>query len=268
MKFITKKDFNEKCGTSRLKLCCIWLLSLELAVMAAYGETVSLQQDSINDFSGDQPYDGVSDTYLSSSGNDRNFGASDLLLAGQDSNGSEVRHFTGLLRFNVESLAPIAKNIQSVTLKLWGRAKSWPEQTHREVEIGLFPVAPMNAGWIEGKGNNAAVVAGEPNWNSKAEPDENWKGGARGASVAGVDCAETPVATLHFATDDPEQFYTFSLPVALVQDWINNPSSNGGLAFILVQTDAPADEGAFIEFRSSQDVQDTRPELIVEYKER
>lgn len=266
MKLIGKDHIRKTYGGYRLKLQGILSLCLGAAVLATQAQTVvTLKQGEANAFSGGNPYMGTSDTFLWASGANDNYGASTSLNVGQNTNGEDPRLFTGLLRFDVTSLAPIVNDIQFVTLMLWGGPNYGPTQEFRDVQIGIFPLAVANAGWIEGEGNNTPAADGEPTWFNKAAPSTAWAGGGNGARVAGVDYVDTAIATLNFNTGDASQFHEFNIPVALVQDWINNPSNNAGLDFVLLSTNALASEAAWMEFSSSNDSADNRPQLIITY---
>lgn len=198
-------------------------------------------------------YEGTADTMIIASESEKNFGGSNSFLVGS---GRSVER-RALLRFDLARLA--GKKVESATLQLYQVNVS--NFTTGTFEIGLFPIAAANANWQEGEGTGTPATAGESAWAFKAKgsPDVLWAG-QPGLSSDSRDLASIdPIVLLYDAANNSKPV-TVTVPAELVQQWIDNPASNGGLLLKRISKDASAMGG----FRSSEHASQTvRPQLEV-----
>lgn len=212
--------------------------------VTSYAQT-STFQDGVNGYSGTED-----NILIAGSNANNNYGGNPSMLAGYD--GFVPRR--NLLRFDLSSLSlnpGESVSSASITLNLNARPTSGP------VEIGVYEVIAANAGWVEGS-SNGAIEAGASSWNylsTGATPpagSTTWDGGSNGAlegwpgSVSPMDVA-TITTTTALGTK-----ITFDLSPAVVEGWINNPGSNGGV--VLSSTAGPPNSNNYLAgFDASED---------------
>ena len=168
-------------------------------------------------------YDGTEDLALSLSAPATNGGAYSPLTVGRfNTNGSDTRR--GLIRFDLSSLAGnvVSVSSASLSLSLGGAA------TSGSFTIKVHPLLAANVGWQAGTGQftAASTQTGDSTWNQRNSGQANWAGGS-GASVAGVDYSSNELAS--FTWSPSSTSVDISIPNALIQSWIDTPSTNAGL---------------------------------------
>jgi hypothetical protein len=149
-------------------------------------------------------YRGVTeDTELSSLLPANNDGGDDTVAAGLNA--------TLLLRFDVSALTASAPRVVAATLHLMGDDGSLTNVT--------MTVHRLREAWTEGAQDNAAGIA---NWTERTST-ASWS--AAGAAPPSRDASA--MGTFTYQTFMPE---TVSLEVATVQEWIDTPATNFGIA--------------------------------------
>lgn len=223
-----------------------------LFTLNAQAVTVSFQ-DGVNG------YDGTQDTMVVSGGADNfNYGAAEFFDINRQ---SSTRR--SLLKFDLSSLAGQFSSIDSVSLQLT------PAGSAITGDFSIYAVSDANAGWIQGNKTGALATTGEPAWNFIAggpTPGDPLTGstpwaGSIGLGTAGTDY-DTPALFTGTYTSGSTTPITVTLPTSLIADWINNPSTNGGL-FLRFDTEVNT---VVARFRSSEftTIAD-RPMLTVDY---
>lgn len=211
------------------------LLALVPSLLPA--EEVVLQQGS-ND------YTGVRTTIIiaGSRNADNNYGGLASVLVGA---GASVER-RALVFFDLKHLAG-AKVTEDAILELTQTNVRGFEEGM--MEVGIFAIAPANAGWNAGEGRDAAAKEGEVTWNHRAAGASPlpWAG-LPGLSKADTDYAEAPIAILEYQVPAPSPTTRVAIPQDLIQQWIDQPESNAGLMLKRLATpDAPPDAmGGFI----------------------
>ena len=255
-----------------IKMKTLPLVTLSIALSALLGFSSFLQgqdimytfQDGISPADGEAVYDSTADTHITGeSGLNLNYGAVSSQVGLSSFNLAR-----GLIRFDgLENYisSSDASYISSVNLTL--RIGSPGAQT-KNANAEIYVISSDNAGWIQGSGSGTLEV-GAPAWkslatgtggNDAAGNRVQWTGGEGLGSAGGGGYSAAPVGTFT-AIDGVDTFYTIALPVALVQSWITDPSSNAGL---LVRVSNESDEGQFFTYSSSEAAtQSYRPELEV-----
>lgn len=121
----------------------------------------------------------------------------------------------------------------------------------KNVTVELYQISAANAGWTEtttswlrkdyagavdwaGSGAAPYIVSPMPNWGT---------GGSGGLGApGGGGYGATPIATKSFGSSDyfpvKGEQWSFTIPQALINDWIANPGQNAGL---LIKTDAASE---------------------------
>jgi hypothetical protein len=149
-------------------------------------------------------YDGVTDTYLSQNAPTTNYGRSVVLNVNGYDPASYGKDLSTLLRWNVSAI-PVGRQVVSVTLKF-----NINTPTTQKYEIYR-----LLKNWSET----------EATWN-RATSLIPWQiGGANGA----LDRGTTVLGYLSASASGQVSIKLNSSGIAVVQDWINNPSSNFGL---------------------------------------
>lgn len=233
-----------------MKMNLLISLLLFSGAAGALGATITFQQGATNEFvSG---YTGTSDTALASNVANRNGGALDYFSVG--------RNFSrrSILRFDLSSMTNAVESVQGaqLTLKLGGNA------TSTKLTISVYELALANAGWLEGGGNLTAVAAaGEVTWSHLGYDTRAWAG-SPGAGLSGTDYIATPVATFEWEVGSTS--VELNLSAAMIQRWIETPSSNAGLLF--VATNGAGENAMTANFASSEHATaGLRPLLAIDY---
>ena len=152
-------------------------------------------------------------------------------------------------------------------------------QTSGEVPVAVYAVSAANSDWREGhseslpefegaswryKGSGkpwagavAAGGAGASRGTGGAEP----AGGAGGCSVAGVDYEARPLGRV-MASKYRGEWLEITLPAALVQSWIDDPSRNAGL--LIKVEEAPEVLGDHVLFYSTEHSSGKGPQLVID----
>lgn len=141
-----------------------------------------------------------------------------------------------ILRLDLSGLAGQTVTPGSVKLRLTQIASYAASLTDIDVtNVNAYRILPANAGWNEGNQtfNSTNLVApGDSTWANKSYDAVNpvpWTG-SPGLSTPGVDYDATPVATVAYTFATPVgTVYEFALDSAMVQSWIDSPSTNAGL---------------------------------------
>ncbi len=128
------------------------------------------------------------------------------------------------------SAIPASSLCQSAQLTLTNVADT--AQT-AEVTIKLYVILSGNSGWVEGTGNGAQALAGEPCWNAKAADGAGgvttaWAGSV-GCGTAGTDYNATELGTATIGDDVAGTAYVISLTPASIQAWLGSDATNFGL---------------------------------------
>lgn len=176
----------------------------------------------------------AADTTLSASEPGANFGALDVLRTA-GSPGATI-----LIRFEL-GIVPADVAVQSLTLAV---STSGAAQDPSSVRIYR-----VFEDWTEGDESGAP---GEASWELRA-PGIAWT--RAGCGVGSRDAA----ARAELDVDAPGARYEVDLPTSVVEGWIDDPTSNRGLALI-------ATSGSGIELVSSEgDDPAERPALVIEW---
>jgi hypothetical protein len=176
----------------------------------------------------------AADTYLSASEPAANFGAVDVLRTAS-SPGATI-----LVRFDL-GIAPAGVAVQAVTLAV---STSGAAQDASRVRVYR-----VFEDWTEGEESGAP---GEASWEVRA-PGLGWT--RAGCGVGSRDAA----ARADFEVNAPGARYEVDLPTSVVEGWIEDPTSNRGLALI-------ATSGSGVELISSEgDDPTARPALVIEW---
>jgi hypothetical protein len=182
-----------------------------------------------------------------------NFGSSILIEAGFMPGLYELHHGASLIRFNVSGLG--CGDVRNAKLRLY-KPKCSVQMS--PVEIQVFEVAEANGAWTEG----AAECGKSPEastWNELRE-GKPWTGGP-GCSMPDVDFHSPALDTQHAPLNEGA-WMEFTLPVSLVQRWIEKPQANAGL--YIMARDHGAKLGDHVYFHSSEHHSGKGPRLIIE----
>lgn len=176
----------------------------------------------------------AADTYLLASEPGGNFGAAEVLRTA-GSPGATI-----LLRFDL-GIVPADVAVQSLTLSV---STSGAAQDPSSVRIYR-----VFEDWTEGEESGAP---GEASWDLRS-PGLAWQ--RAGCGVGSRDAA----ARADFEVDAAATRYQVDLPTSVVEGWIDDPTSNRGLALI-------ATGGSGIELVSSEGADPAeRPALVIEW---
>jgi len=187
--------------------------------------TVSLQN-------GVNGYNGMVDTYLKDSSSNKNYGNDDELVA----HGNPDR--SALMQWDVSSI-PQGSVVQSASITLF------VTNTTRD-EFELYEVLRT---WFEL----------DASWN-EAAPGQSW--GLAGAQQIGTDRANTVLGTFTSPNGGLTTLTLNAAGIALVQSWINSPSTNRGV--IMQDYDNGTSDG--VGFSSSEATTvANRPKLTITY---
>jgi hypothetical protein len=212
----------------------IWKLEAGLCAMialvatagVAQAEEVSFQQGKTNPLLGGA-YTGTQDTFLNGQGpgQENSYGALAVAITGHDPNDASLR--TALLRFDLTALQGQYTAINSATLTLFQRETS---AQFTPFEVGAYEVSAANGDWVQGT-TAAPASPGSPDWLHKSHDTAGWAG-SPGMMTAGVDYVATPLDTTSWTSggaglDMQNTQYSFTLPAALIEQWI--AGSNTGL---------------------------------------
>lgn len=138
--------------------------------------------------------------------------------------------YRSLIGFDLSSFSP-AYPISSATLTLWVSNRSGATG----VANSLYAISSANGDWTEGQAT----------WNNKDQSLTTPWAGSPGLSTATTDYLTTAIAPTEVTptVDSPMTFTLNAAGIALVQSWIDNPSSNTG--FFLRQPDGTNSIDAF-----------------------
>lgn len=155
------------------------LAALSGVGIATAGATTITFQEGANVVSSDgqiviNDYSGTRDTSIVQENAGLNYGGRPTLLVGVLGS-NKVR--SGLIGFDVTSLAGQYTSITSITLRLY--VDSIHDSTSTE-QINVSLEKSGNAGWVEGTGNGAAQT-GTADWNYAGDSSVPWLGGENGA---------------------------------------------------------------------------------------
>ena len=149
----------------------------------------------------------VTDTWLDSSSPTQNHGGGAVLRV----DGDPARH--ALLRFDL-LLVPAGKTVVAAELRVYTAGSEGGFGNE-----GVIELYPATEAWDEGSVDGQDGAA---SWNER-KPATAWSGpGASGASRGATRSAAIP------ARADSTQ-YTVSIPVEVVQGWVDDPGSNFGV---------------------------------------
>jgi len=193
----------------------------------------------------------IEDTYFDTSNANSCYGAAIKTYCGSISAGRYIR---ALQRFDL-SAVPNA-TITSARLYVWDT-----NYATRTVDdpISIYKIADANGDWVEGSGNNAAVV-GDPCWDKKIYNTVSWAGSA-GLNTAGTDYVDTVLASKTF-TDGISGYRYFECNadgLAVLQSWRGTTGGNGVL--LIGSTTA----AAVTEWHSKTGTDTLRPFLQICY---
>jgi|GEM_PF-780127 len=164
-------------------------------------------------------------------------GGNDIELGGGRSGTNVIR---SLLKFDLSSI-PAATSITSANLNLWFSSTN----SNSPIDISLHKVTKA---WEENQAN----------WNS-AKTSTPW-------SLKGGDFVNTPLSTISGITEPGDLItgqMSWSIPPALVSNWITNPSSNYGF-LLKSDTETVTTYKKFISSEHSIDEQ-YHPLLVITY---
>lgn len=181
------------------------------------------------------------------------FGGGPLLEAGHMGGIYAEHRCRSLVRFDLSRLA--GARVRSARLRLY---KPCCLIQSRPVQVGLWAVSRCNRKWRE------SAIFCQPD-----SPLCSWggpRGGLRwagepGCSKPGVDLGASPLDT-QTADDARGHWIEFDLATSLVQAWIDEPRTNGGLCIGLAEPERSWGDHAF--FHSSEHPAGCGPELILE----
>ena len=177
---------------------------------------------------------------------DLNFGASDTIVVGdpvivinqgepEEYSITETRY--GLLKWDLSSLAALAGAGQRINVSSADVSISYTGTGEADTIVNLYFITEANADWVEGTGDGTtAVLHVEPSWCYKSQELMPWAsalGGLVGATVdyeydpndpntPEIDCSGNDQNGVSFTE-------TVSIAAEKVEEWVNNPSTNGGL---------------------------------------
>ncbi len=217
---------------SAFQSCCFFFTIASLC-----GETISLTP--------------VTDTSLSETSQDNNFGANGNFISGTGANGLRNR---AVLQFNIAGTIPAGAIITSADLGLkLSAAGTGPGST--------FVIHRVLQAWGEGNktGNGGALAtSGEATWKARFFPNTLWS--APGAT-APTDFSASASASKFMSSVGNYQFGSTAKSIADVQSWLENPTANFGW-ILISQSESLA--GTSRRFASREDLLNA-PMLNVTY---
>jgi hypothetical protein len=172
--------------------------------------------------------------------------------------------YRGLIRFdNLDAYIGSGSDVQSAVLQVRNLN---PPQQDRTVTVEFYAIDPANYGWYAGT-LHQAFEAETATWNWKAsgatsaDPGVAWAGGDGLGSPGGGGYAATPFATVNMT--DAAAVYDITVPLSLVQGWIDTPTTNAGI-FIRI-ADETNDAGNIVGLNGVKPAtnESQRPALIL-----
>lgn len=181
----------------------------------------------------------TSDTFIEEVEPTWNWGSSSLLHTDGSSGGRRV----ALLRFDLSSLSPQTP-VVGTTLVL----TSWQTNPSNDVHT----VHRVLEGWVEGQESG---VNGAANWTMRSD-SQAWS--SAGCGEPDSRAAEVLAQFVPSEESQPQAIF-LQLPVAAIQQWIDEPASNHGLAIVLAGNDGGT-------IRSRENADDYRPRLDIQMR--
>ncbi|UCE49507.1 MAG: DNRLRE domain-containing protein [Phycisphaerales bacterium] len=181
-----------------------------------------------------------------------NFGKSQVLDVGYASSVWNQYFAVSLIRFDLTGLA--CGTVSDATLRLYKPMNV--TQLTSEVPVSVFRITNQNKDWKEGSKESLPPESGAT-WH-ELSPGRPWAGSNSGCSFPGVDFDITPLDT-KIAIREKGKWLEFSIPAALVQSWLENPSENAGLLIKAAVTRL----GQHVLFYSSEHASRKGPQLII-----
>jgi hypothetical protein len=208
----------------------------DLAGDGAPGDGTTPSGDGATDAGGEatMTVPAAADTSLNSVSSDSNYGGGDVFNVRSDM----ISTFTGLIRFAPE--APPGAVVTAAELRL--------TTTNAALGSGQVTLYQVLEPWVEGAQIGSAGVA---SWNQRLD-SVGWTSPGCGPSSR----ADTPVGSFEPRTTNTT--YVISLAPAIVQDWLDDPGGNFGLALVAAGTGV-GDTAGFSSRESG-----AGPRLIVE----
>lgn len=206
----------------RLTALATWTTALILAG-TSHGALIIFQQGLANDFTGAGVYMGVENNILNEQSPSVNYGgATSGVFSGVRPSGQVFRT---IMRFNLGGLPEGSTVTGDATVKI----KATASIASINNNIAVYEVLGANGSW-EG-------ATSTWNWLDKEPPEAktDWAG-TPGLSKSGTDYNGTQMGS--DISDTANGFMEFTISQALVQSWIDTPSSNSGLLFKLVDETA------------------------------
>ncbi|HEX5062583.1 MAG TPA: DNRLRE domain-containing protein [Kofleriaceae bacterium] len=162
------------------------------------------------------------DTFLVDIKSGQNFGGAPMigLCAACNASGYpwDMGNAVGLLRFELSAICP-GSTITGATLFI--------DTNDDNLGSGTVGVYVVRQAWDEGDGS-AAGNLGVANWNQR-QPGVNWNNPGAGSPQS-----RDGTPFMVFAPTSTDQEYQLSVPIVVVQDWLNKPATNFGLALAIV----------------------------------
>lgn len=206
-----------------------------LATLAAVSTSAqNIEYDFQNGMIG---YEGAASALIAAGprAKDLNYGATPSFIVGA---GASIER-RGLLRFDLSRLTN-RRVAEDASLELTQvNISSFKEGSFK---IGVYAIAPANAGWNPGTGSDRPAEVGEVTWQHLAHGDgataRMWAGGP-GLSRTGIDHSDTPVAVIEYDAANDRRPVRITLPASLIQQWIDAPHANAGLLFKKIPESGP-----------------------------
>lgn len=248
-------------GKQKIKRSLCALLGVFGIASAASAEVVAFRNGASNTLVTN--YGGTEDTFLNSNtgAEHAGYGALTAALTGRETIVASglVTYRTALTRFDLSAMQGQYSSINSATLTYY-QAETGVQ--FADFEFGVHEVSAANGAWVEG--TSATGVAGNPDWEHLSHATQTWAG-SPGMQSPGVDYVTPALATGTYTaggagSDRNGTPYNFTLPVALIEEWI--AGDNPGV--VLQKTDLTTD-GLF-QFRTSEFTTIAlRPMLTIDY---
>jgi len=178
----------------------------------------------------------TADTALSSAGQSFNYGGGAAFNVRNDA----ISQFTALIRFDLSTIPP-GTTIVAAELRV--------TTGNTALSSGQVTAFELLQNWDEGA---AVGAAGTANWDDRASGNAWLAGGAGPGSRATTAIA----VVLPYQTDTE---YTITLPASQLQNWVDAPGTNFGLALVASGTGM----GDTVGFVSSEGPATAQPKLVV-----
>lgn len=182
-----------------------------------------------------------------------NYGRGILLEAGYFIGLYDTHPGASLMRFNLSGLE--ADQVQSAKIRIY-KPRSMSQQG--PVDLSLHEVSKANGDWMEG-GSASQKEPGAVSWRGMTA-DRPWAG-AEGCSQAGIDYELPALSKTQTVFPETSGWIEFSLPLKLVQGWLDRPETNYGV-YLRAQEDADLSDEAY--FFSSEHPSGKGPQLVIE----